>query len=168
MPHPRTTGSSSHGTKKKVLSLTGSGSLIQMLLILFSLSRFHKEDSELRVCTKGVYWGLSLGYCISYFLCCDKLPRPKLLTTEFIWAYSSRESVHNGREGMETDGRSRKLRDHTFNSKHKAEREQGMGQDYNPIKFALSEGLPSERLLPKRSTTSDSVINRGPRIPIPK
>lgn len=69
----------------------GSGSVIQMLPILFSLSRFHKEDSDLRVCTKEVYWGLSLGYYISYFLCCDKLPRPKLLTTEFIWAYSSRE-----------------------------------------------------------------------------
>lgn len=79
-----------------------------------------------------------------------------------------REGVYNGREGMETGGRSRKLRDHTFNSKHKAEREQGMGQDYNPIKSALSEGLPSERLLPKHSNTSHSVIKRGPGIQIPK
>lgn len=139
-----------------------------MLPTLFSSSRFHKEDSELQVCTKWVTGDLVLATALVTFCAVINYQDQKQLAIEFIWAYSCRERVHNGREGMEIGGRSRKLRDHTFNSKHKAEREQGMGQDYNPIKSALSEGLPSETLLSKCSTTSDSVINRGPSIPIPK
>lgn len=115
-----------------MLGLMGSGPLIQMLPICFLCPGSTRKTLSCGFAQKEFTGDLASDTALVTFCAVINYQDQKQLRTEFIWAYSSRERVHNGREGMETDGRSRKLKDHTFNSKHKAEKNKVWGKTIIP------------------------------------
>lgn len=71
------------------------------------------------------------------------------LSEEAIWAFGSRrkEVVHNDGEGMPIRDHSRKLGDHIFKNKHKAEKKQsGNGPRLQALNACLSVVVPPARL----------------------
>lgn len=93
------------------------------------VSNYGESDADFTVVSR----------CSSHFLWAYKIQWPGEAygrKSWFIWAYGSRGMIHNGEKGMTAVGQSRKLRDHIFNCKHKAESELDVKESFN------SQSLP--------------------------